>query len=606
MGATGGTRGRALLLGVPATDLNVSLSIERLSELLPRLGIARIERCVGDEATRTGILLRLDTLVREAEPEQPVLVYYFGHGGRVRFPKLPAPWHEYEHSYVTCTREVLGRWEAVLDIELSSRLAALDARCGNVTAIFDCCYSGEVVRNAGNTMLGHARLEPLTDWVRAALHPKTVAPLALGSHPAIVRLMSTSPQREAFAVQRRGRQIGLLTEAFIAVLDEVGDRWRRLCWASLGLRVREYLITARKSERQWINLAGPRTRRLLSTESVQWPGTVAALPEDSPGRAWLRAGWHQGVAVGDRWSVLDLCTDDAGQPQVVANGTIDGVDRNRSLLVLDSPVTLVPGSPACVSQLRMGMPVVATAGTRTLVDASPWLAMDEARPQARVCEDDGNGELLLEDPFGEVPEIRLPDNHAGRAMLRSLLDDRGQLWTLRRSLADHQSEPCPLQWHWSRVGDSEPLPLRGASLHTGDQICVTLEYEGTDPLSWFASVLLVDPAGRLVLLNPRMPEGLELRATDRELIGVRRGRVAEGMTLRWPEGMAPTAAPSSLLLLASRRPIMLEHLVSAVPLDDDFDLGVGRPPPPSLRGSEPEPARSCAWDAIHFTLHPSR
>jgi hypothetical protein len=116
---------RALLIGVPAPGLDVTLAIERLSSVLIRAGFS-IESRVGEQATRKAVLNHLESLVRNCEPDDAYVIYYFGHGGRIRFAGVDEVF-----GYVTCHAQ--GGFEAVLDRELSDLLTQLDAHCGNVT-----------------------------------------------------------------------------------------------------------------------------------------------------------------------------------------------------------------------------------------------------------------------------------------------------------------------------------------------------------------------------------------------------------------------------------------------------------------------------------------
>lgn len=595
-------RRRALLLGVPGSGLNVTLAMERLGPVLERMGFA-VAKLVGRRATRVEILRQLDRLVRSSEPGDAAVVYYFGHGGRVRFPDLPPPWGEHVFGYVTCHRELRGGpWEAVLDQELSTRLTALDSRCGNVTAILDCCFSGELVRDVA-VHPSDQRTEPASEWVTEALAPKDGAALALDSHPGIVRLCGASSKREAFAVERSGRHIGRLTEALLAVLDEAGEAWPSLCWATAGPRIREHVIEALSMEGQWVNVAGPRARRLFSARAVPVPGVVPAVPAEEPGRLWLRAGWQQAVGEGDRWAVLSTLVDDDGKAAVIAEGTVASVGRNRAELVLDGGgERAVPsGSPAVPLAVSEPMPVDVPSSMIEAVRASAWLEPVGEGVSVRVVEQDST---LAVEQEGR-PSLRLVSGEQGRAQALAVLEDRARRWALQRSLAAQSSSSCPVRWSWRRVDDPEPLPEAGAVLAVGDRIRIDLSFEGAAPLPWFVAVILVDPAGRLHLLSARMPEGLEIGPGHRETVGARPGRRDQGIELRWPEGLAPEPGPAQVLVLASRRPQCLEHLATARALDHDAALALQGLAAETERGSKPEHARGAAWASFDFVLDPS-
>jgi hypothetical protein len=314
---------RALLIGVSAPGLDVGLALERLSPLLLRAGFS-FDLCVDAAATRSGILERLRALVRDCHPGDAYVIYYFGHGGRVRLPG-EQPDADQVVGYVTCHAGA----EPILDRELSDLATQLDAGCGNVTVILDCCYSGELVRAEGAPPTFKDGPDP--EWVRAQLATPTLATLALDSHPRIVRLGGASPKQQAFALVRSGRNIGVLTEALIHTVEAAGEQWSRLTWAYVIHRVREYVFERLRFEGQWPVLAGPRERLLFSTDRAELPGTVAHVHRFD-GRGYLRAGWLQGVTVGERWAVAALDLDAQLRARPLGEVVVESVERNRAVV----------------------------------------------------------------------------------------------------------------------------------------------------------------------------------------------------------------------------------------------------------------------------------
>ncbi|MEM6992648.1 MAG: caspase family protein [Myxococcota bacterium] len=595
----------ALLIGVSAPGLNVSLAMDRLTPVLNELGFARVERCVGDNASRKGMLSRIDALANRVGPEDGALLYYFGHGGRVRFPELPAPAGEHTFGYVTCKKDRGAPWEAILDQELSTRLTALDAKCGNVTAILDCCFSGELVRDVVRHP-SEARQEKVTDWVREALADDET--LAVDSHPRIVRLTGASPKRQAYAVERSGRHIGRLTEAFITAVGEAGERPGGLTWATAEHRIREHVIGAMGMEGQWVNVAGPARRRLFSRDSVALPGTVTFLPGESPDHGWLRAGWLQGVQIGDRWVVGDPCVDGDGQLRALATATVAKVDRNRAEVRVErtdgASSPLVAGMPAYVEALAQPIAVAldpADTVMQTAVAGSPWLAVADADADERI-EREGAGWRVASRSEGEAV-LEFAADEAATAL--AALEDRARMHTLRRAWAEQEPSAHPLQWSWRRVGDDAPLPHEGATLTTNDRIRVDVTFEGTAPLNWFVAAIVVDPAGRPHLLSARVPQGLELGPGDSEVLGVRHGRAQQGLPLPWPDEVEGSEGTAALLIVASRRPIALQHLVHPQAADEDAAFTLQGMASDTERGHKPETSKGCAWERIPFNLRRS-
>ena len=525
-------------------------------------------------------------MIEISEPGDAALIHYFGHGGRVQFTD-----HESDQvfGYVTCTKTMRGVFEGVLDIELSTRMTELDARCGNVTVMLDCCFSGELVRAREDEAPTSFRREPAPEWLSSLAPPKV--DLAIDSHPRIVRLCAASPKREGFAAVRSGRHIGRLTEALLAALEEVGEGWPQLCWQTLGHRLREHVVDALAMEGQWVALAGPRGRRLFSAQTVALPGTVGFLPTEDPMQGWLRAGWQQGVRIGDRWGIVDPCIGD--RMQLLAEAVVTSVDRNRSALSLlaPSPSPLRLGMPAILLALHEPMPISMHGVS---LPASGWLReSDDAETRIQR---DGDA-LVIESPSHARTRVRT--EHEAIA----LLEARSRMQAVLRSLAAHEPSECPLSFRWSLIDSPmQPLPESGARLHVGDRIRIDLNLPANaPPYNWFVSVVLVDVAGRPRLLNPRMPEGLELAPGDAEIIGVRSGRLgAQGIELRWSPEFEADEAPACLLILASRRPIELAHIVASQ--DDDDALALQGLTGDTLRDRKPEHTRACAWARFDFSL----
>jgi hypothetical protein len=510
---------RALLIGVPAPGLDVGLALERLSPVLSRAGFS-IDLCVDADATRSGVVERFGALVRDCRPGDAYVIYYFGHGGRVRLLDERGG-TEQVVGFVTCRESA----EPILDRELSDWVTQLDAVCGNVTVILDCCYSGELVRDEGPRPSLDGGPDP--EWVRARLAKPTQATLAIDSHPRIVRLGGASPKQQAFALVRSGRNIGVLTEAFVDTVESVGDRWPRLSWATVIHRVRELVFERLRFEGQWPVLAGPRERLLFSTERAELPGTVAHVAIVGT-RGYLRAGWLQGVAVGDRFAVAALDVDADLRARVLGEVTVESVERNRSI---------VSGFDATIHARGL-----------------PAFPLDDADPRTRAQR-------------------------------------------LVQSLGQQQPNPCPVSMTWFEI-DGTQLSA-GSVVPAGERVCIVLAHDPeAPPGSWFVSVMLIDPDGEPRLLNTRMPEGIEMQPGDREVIGRRAGRADQGIELPRCNGTAQAA----LLLLASRRPIELSHIVGR---QDELELlqfqGLA---PTGTRSSDPEPSTACAWTRIDFTLQP--
>lgn len=606
--------GRALVIAVPAPGLKVELALERLCPTLVGLGFSveilakktAAKKVVSEkivakkDASRTNILAALAELGSKLEPDEPCLLYYFGHGGRVHFNDLEDSTTT-DFSYIsTTTRAARDEFADVLGLELSAHATKLERRCHNVTVILDCCHSATMVRSK-NVPLATRQIAEAPDWVADVI---TSAPtLALDSHPRIVRLCGSSPRRTAYAATRGGRHIGRLTEALLETLARAGDGWRDLCWDAIIHELREQVIERVGNEGQWVALAGPRLRRLFSRQRLEWPGTVTALASGQPTIAQLRAGWHQGVRVGDCWALAATRVDASGRPRPLIDGRVIRVESNLSVLELKGAVELPLASPAYLLHAATKMPVAVSPDLASAMENSAWLRPASDEPVA-VLEADGDGVRVRHLKAAHLSR-RFPTNEQLRAL--TLLEDWARLSTLEFCLDDKSTTEAPIDWSWFRVGSDPgdpprtPLPTHGARLIAGERFCV--ELSNTDMFDpWFVSVVLADPSGHLRLLNTRMPEGLELAAKTSESLGLRLGATRQGIELRWPEGVDDTSGPATLWFLAARRPICLAHIVRPQELDQDSCLDLQSIGQERLRGHGAELSQGAAWWCAPFTL----
>ncbi len=339
---------RALLIGSPALGLDVGLALVRMQELLAdALDFDSISTCTDDQATRTALLSALDAWICAAQPTDVCLLYYFGHGGQVRFTDGPAAGHRF--GLITTTPELHDAegYGCILDIELSAALARLDRRCHNVTALFDCCHSGELARGGKSRAIVGER--PTPEWALAALNNPGNRDLAIESHPRIARLTGASPMRQAFTfAEERGGEtiepIGHLTRAFIDTVRASGPRWPELSWEVLKHVVRERVIAELGMESQWVNFAGPRNRRLFSREQAEPRRLIGFVPDaESPTHGWLRAGACSGVRVGDRSQIHAL-----GSSEPIAAEVVE-VELNRAKVSLSAGNLTIAGGAELVS-----------------------------------------------------------------------------------------------------------------------------------------------------------------------------------------------------------------------------------------------------------------
>lgn len=227
------THGHALLVGVGADLSNTVDDAQGLAGILRdpercAYPASQVQTLTGDGAGRGQILAALDKLAQTATTDDTVLVYYSGHGYRVRsttgeaFYLLPYG-YDLQRLYQT----------AISGAEFTARLRAIPAR--KLLVLLDCCHAGGV---------GEAKAPGVT-LVKAPLPPEALALLDEGSGRVLVA--SSKEDELSYA----GRPYSAFTLALIEALcgQGVAKQDGTVRVADLALHTRE-MVPGRTAKRQ--------------------------------------------------------------------------------------------------------------------------------------------------------------------------------------------------------------------------------------------------------------------------------------------------------------------------------------------------------------------
>lgn len=614
---------RALLIGVaeldPAGQFEPGPSLRAMQSLLDELGGWAITRVEGVAANREAVLAALASWESEIAPDDTALLYFVGHGGVVEIRDLPAPLGGRPVSYVATGRpDANWRFEGILDIELSLVVARVDLICANVTVIVDSCYSARTVRGPV------WQLQRSPAWLReldatldrtncdALLHPT--------SHPRVVRLAGSSSMRMSFADPTDEGHLARLTGLFVDVVREAGNEIGRLTWDAVVHRVREQAIWRSGCEEQWVSLAGPRQRLVFSRDEASLPRTVGFVPE-KPGTGWIRAGALQGIEVGDEWGLAALTLDERLQPRWIGRMRVTEVDLSRAVLaqIDGDDIHAAPGTSAWLveAETRERVRVDGPDALREAVAQSAWLSPFVGHGDARlamVCDTARDRlELRAEDDL-HVP-VSFGADERGRAQAIEHAEDWARARRLLAVASERADLDAPIQLVVSRLCETtqqpELLPLpEPARLHVGDRLDLVVRSHARQ--SWFVTLVGIDVAGRPTLVDAAEPDGREILAGERYGVGELRSGRARGIEPSWPLGVVgDRPRRAALILLASRRPIALGHLVSDSL--EQCSRGEARPCSATMRRvlSDPRPrtgpllASDWCAQVFHYWLDPN-
>lgn len=579
----------ALVIGVrddtPHQALDTAPTLAVMVELLEDIGGWTITRVGGHEGTRARVLAELAALEGRVARGDECLIYFVGHGGEARFPELPGPLGRRLIHYLATAREPGAAWrlEGVLDVELSCFVAGLDRRGVRVSVILDCCHAALIARESADE---RPLLPRAPAWLRARAWAWTAEDqlLAADSHASAVRLAASSSRRSAYAVkQADGRHMCRMTRALASIVREAMPELDRLPWAALARRVREQVIWDLGCEDQWVSFAGPGGRILFDSVEVELPGAVAFVPDEREPGGWLRAGQLQGVAVDDEWDILGSTLDEALSPVALARMRVSAVELNRARVepvgdvaddVAAETGSLRPGlgarlaRAARASRSIVGLDRAARGRLGPALACSPWIAAGDEE-QAELARVRGEGARLSLTPAA-VPGLTIvvSDDAAGRREALAWLEDWRRADHLRtiagqlRSQGDDARFSLRLRGGDERPGRAGPRDGPAPATHVGAR--VWFEVANNDTRSWFVTLVELGVDGRARLLNHSEAEGVELLGGDVRAIGRREHRRVEGFELRWPS-RCPADAPRrvEVVMLASRRPLPLEHLLRA-------------------------------------------
>jgi hypothetical protein len=574
-----------LLIGAPLDGLaGVRNDIDAMAGVLGKRGFA-VERCVGAEATRAGVLAAYELLIADTDAGDAVVVYYSGHGGLARSSdgdevlQFLAPVDYY------ATRP--GDFRGIASAELSALLARLTELTANATVILDCCHAARMSRDASlrvRSLPELASYEAVRAHVDRLRQTGRLGPEQLRSagNPRAVRVVACATGESAYEYRgRAGPRIGMLTEALVEAFAEAGDA--RITWAAVMDRVRRRVLALESTQRPEVE--GPSRRFVFEIAEDDAVSALRVAPIGA-GRARMENAALFGVGVGDEFAVVS----DAP----IGRLTVDEVGPRYA----EGPLTLRVGRDAVpigarAVRTKASVPefpvLVPTADLGEAVDATPTLrvAGPEERWLATVLVG-AHGELTVADRLGPLHRPRAAGPGAVGAVLRDLRA-LAQASALRQSAVVAGTDwrldaEVSIDWGTVRRGARRRLPTSGAAVHVGEYVYI--EVRNNDSRELFVSLVDIGVSGRITVLTQHSPSGAAV---------VPGSRFVFNEPLGWPDGLDPAVPrPETVLVLVSASPRDVSVLEQEG-VRDDRRLAVVEEPTAG-------PADGCDIHVIEFEL----
>ncbi|RSM88691.1 caspase family protein [Kibdelosporangium aridum] len=602
---------RALLIGSQTQGLSgVHRDIEAMDDVLSRIGFTTIPSMDG-HATTDEILARYRGLIEDTGPDDIAVVYYSGHGGRMRNPlhaedpTLPT-WLQYIVPTDADDRSD-ERARCVLAEELSLLQWDLTEKTENVTVILDCCHAARMSRRGAALPKANDQLAfPEEDLVQRWRAARAANGMSADGNPNAVRVVACSPDQSAFEdyVPELGGRHGMLTAALVQILDkDLG-----ITWSDALEVVRNRVVAEQRPD-----IEGPADRLLFSLQTrgalgvlpVRVKGTTALLPEAAV----------FGVTAGDRYALTKPGSDEPFAEAVVVR--IVGAD---AVLQFDGDATQLPvGTSAWPKDVALTRRPVAVlpvdsphraelvAAFEKTAGVQPTDHNDGVLATAQIEEDTVNLFDVAGEPLFAQP---MPFHKATDAVRVLAIADHVRMLPSGKDKASLPDD-VTVSYHRLLPGGREVEVTSGEHLFVGDQLVVRCTNSSLS--NRYVNVFDVGLAGAVTELTTSEGSGVTLARDETYELG--REWEEGGLPLMWPETL-PTGAPrleSFVTVIADRKVDALGRLgqpgvvrAAGGSVNDLArivdDLAVGRRDVP-----RPGAGAGVRWrvDRFDFLLHPS-
>lgn len=596
---------RAFVIGSETGGLQgVLRDANRMKKALERRGFS-VDLCAGAQATRKGILLGYQKLIDACQEGDAALVYYSGHGARLRAASRGRATLGAPPSYVQCLvphdfhQSKADDFRGILSHEISWLLQRLTDKTKNVTVLLDCCHSARMFRGTftPKTLL-HPEYVDVEALIKAletggikelGTGPIDLTSIGVQGNPDAVRLAAARTDQSAFEyVNAQNESVGLMTESFLLALDDVGDigdvAGASVTWQALAERVRERALAIAPEQRPEIE--GPSSRLLFGLRERFESDALAVAVEGT--RVLLRGGQITGVRVGDEYAIMPMSALGPSAETRIALATVTEVRGADSIVELAYdrghrsvpdgarafPLNLAPRHRAVI----VDAPEAAReAIARTLAD-SPFVRVEEAaQPEAAARSEasahPGSPPLATIRVEGETLTIVRQSGELALAPGSFSPTNLSGLKQRLRTMAAAQSvrelegtcirnfDPDDLEVEWGRVEQKKArtLPFSGATIADGDHTYLRLKNNGTQKI--YVNILDVGVSDKVTLLTGGFASGVDLGPGAEEKLGAAMNDTWVGTPMRWPDSVPQDSLRlEEFVLIVTDAPVSLHRV----------------------------------------------
>jgi hypothetical protein len=580
--------GQALLIGSQLGGLSgVGNDLEAIGRALDARGLS-VTRCTGNDATRAGILDACADLVAKARPDNPVVLFYSGHGGRVAAPDhgeaslggalRPEPSDLGFIVPVDFHASTDDDFRGITSVELSVIFARLTAATRNVTVIFECAHAASLARSPsrfvegppGTLIVRQGALGAKAPYERLRAHLDRLrevgelpADLWRASNPDVVRLSACAPEQTAFEYTGAdGRRIGLFTESLVLALDAAGSA--PVTWATVLDYVRGRVLTLAPSQRP--EIAGPFRRLLFDTAEQD---SLSALPVTNcgAGRASLACAPLLEVQRGDRFVIMppgEVRADPWAGVGLLEVDQVGPLTAQGPVIFLGGATGVPLGAGAFrVAAAAHAAPVLLPArdpravGLVSAIAGQPLLrAAESGEPWVAAVRFDSAGQYVLEDRIGPVAPSRRNDVEGIDRTVRDLTALARAAALRVATSAPQWALDAPVTFSWGLVdrGERHPLPAAGATVHVGQSIYLCVRNDSS--VTVYVSMIDIGVTAGITVLTRFSPSGERLDPGREYIFGFDHYRgVLTGSAVVWPDHLSlEHARQETVLLLVTSEP----------------------------------------------------